>query len=340
MQVFLSTVIRGAPVDEGGELISLDWETKRVLARVPVSPPPPMVSDENTRGGCRGGRGIVVFPNEIFVATYHTLLGFTWDLKLTRMITHNNFSGLHELKRVDDGMWVTSTPLGATIKVDLQGKVLDQWWAHDDPVVHREFGVNSLELDKNADNRLAVVEDTGKSKLHLNNVEFHDGRVYVSLNNHGAVLRLFPTEVVAHRPELKGCHNGLITPGGELLLNNSHHHTLIVFDLRTGEIRRQLDLARLSGMEKLLAANRYKGVPLRARLWNFVIRKRLSRPLFNRGMCVLDASRVLIGVSPASVLEIDYQSGKLLDLCQVSDAVNECVHGLEAIPSLDNPLAR
>jgi hypothetical protein len=335
MRVFVSTVLRGAPIERGGELLALDWEKKQILHRTFVAPPPPTVADTNTRGGFRGGRGIVVLPDELLVATYHTLLGFTWDLRPTRQITHNNFSGLHELKRVDDGIWVTSTPLGAVIKVGFDGQTLAEWWAHDDPVIQKEFHAPVLSLDKKADNRLAVVEDATKSKLHLNNVECHKGRVYVSLNNHGAVVRLFPTEVIAHRPEFKGCHNGVVTDHDELLLNDSHHHTVIVFDLPTGAIKRTINLADFAEVQKLLAATRYKNVPWHIRLRNFLIRKRMSRPLFTRGMCLLDDRRVLIGVSPASVLEIDFHAGRLLSLFQLSDAVNDCVHGLEAVPSVD-----
>jgi hypothetical protein len=335
MKVFVSTVLRGAPIERGGELLVLDWDKKKVLGRTFVAPPAPTVSDTNTRGGFRGGRGIVVLPDELFVATYHTLLGYTWDLKPTRHISHHNFSGLHELKLVPDGIWASSTPLGAVIKVGLDGQPLAEWWAHDDPVIQQEFHAPVLTIDKKADNRLAVVEDASKSKLHLNNVEFHNGRVYISLNKHGAVVRLFPTEIIAHRPEFKGCHNGLVTAGEELLLNDSHHHTVIVFDLHTGAIKRTINLADFAEVQKLLAASRYKNVPWHIRLRNFLIRKRMSRPLFTRGMCLLDDRRALIGVSPASVLEIDFQAGKLLSLFQLSDAVNDCVHGLEAVPSVD-----
>lgn len=337
MRVFISTVVRGAPIKRGGELISLDWESGRVLARTPIVLPPPMVDDSNTRGGFRGGRGIVVLPDELFVASYHTLLGFDHDLKPTRTITNNNFSGVHELKLVKDGIWVSSTPLGAILKVDFKGLQVAEWWAHDDPVVQKQFGVSPLDLNKQQDNRLAVVEDETKSKLHLNNVDEHNGRLYVSFNNHGAVLRLFPTEVVAHRPELKGCHNGLVTNGGELLLNNSHHHAIIVFDLKTGDVRREINLAAFPEVKPLLQARHYRNVPWTIRFRNFLNRKRMSRSMFTRGMCLLDDARVLVGVSPASVLEIDYKEGRLLKLVQLSDGINECVHGLEAVPSLDYP---
>ncbi len=37
MHVFLSTVIRGAPLERAGELIALDWDSKRVLGRAPLA---------------------------------------------------------------------------------------------------------------------------------------------------------------------------------------------------------------------------------------------------------------------------------------------------------------
>ena len=334
-KVFLSTVVRGAPMEQAGELIALDWDRKQVLGRVPIFPTNPAIDDPNTRGGGRGGRGIVLLRNELFVANYHTLQGFDYDLKPTRTITNHNFAGLHELKLVSDGIWASSTPLGAVMKVDFTGKVLQEWWAHEDAVVQKEFSPAPLDVDKQKDNRLAYLEDF--SKLHLNNVEVHDGKVYVCFNNHGAVLRLFPTKVVAHDPALKGCHNGLVTEDDEILINDSHRHTFIVFDLHTGHVKRKIDLSQFPEVRKLAEARGFKAVPWHIRLRNFIIRKRMARPLFTRGMCRLDQSRVLLGVSPATVLEVDYKQGKLLSMMQLADSPNECVHGLEAAPSVDFP---
>lgn len=335
MRVFLSTVVRGAPLEQGGEVIALDWGTKQVLQRAPIYPRNPTFDDPNTRGGGRGGRGIAILPNELFVASYHTLHGFDHQLRPTRTITNHNFAGLHEVKPVADGIWISSTPLGNVMKIDFAGQVVQQWWAHDDPLVQQHFAPDPIAIDKTKDNRLAYLEDF--SKLHLNNVEVHAGRVYVCFNHHGAVLRLFPTEIVAHDPSLKGCHNGLVTEADEILVNDSHHHTLIVFDLVSGRIKRRIDLARFPEVAQLARASGFKHVPWSVRLRNFVMRKRMSRPLFTRGMCRIDERRVLLGVSPATVLEVDYQSGNLLDLCQIGDSPNECIHGLEAVPSIENP---
>ena len=335
MRVFLSTVVRGAPIKSAGEVIALDWDKKKVLRRVPIFPPPPWNDDPNSRGGGRGGRGMVLLRDEILVASYHTLHGFDYDLNPTRTITNHNFAGLHEIKLVEDGIWTSSTALGCVQKVDFTGVTRDAWWAHDDPVVQKEFAPEPLPVDKNKDNRIAYLEDF--SKLHLNNVEVSDGRVYVCFNNHGAVLRLFPTEIVSRDPALKGCHNGLLTRDGEMLLNDSHHHTIVVLDLKSGRIKDRINLIEFPEVAAIAAASKIKDVPPWVRLRNFIIRKRMTRPLFTRGMCLLDDSRVLVGVSPASVLEVDYKRGKLLSLMQLSNSANECVHGLEAVPSADFP---
>ncbi|MBI3853516.1 MAG: hypothetical protein HY298_24985 [Verrucomicrobia bacterium] len=335
MRVYLSTVVRGAPAGQAGELIALDWKSKKVLGRAPLAPTNPPLDDPNPRGGGRGGRGIVLLREELFVATYHSLHGFDHALRPTRIITNHNFAGLHELKLVDDGIWASSTALGAVLKVGFDGRVLQSWWAHEDPVIREKFSALPFTVEKDKDNRLAYLN--GFSKLHLNNVEVHKGQVYVCFNNHGAIIRLFPTTVIAHDPELKGCHNGLVTDDEEVLLNDSHHHVVVVFDLHTGHVKRRINLADFPEVARLKHLRGCRDIGWRARLQNFVMRQRVARPLFTRGMCLLDASRILVGVSPATVLEIDYKQGRLLDLCQLSNSANECIHGLEAAPSVDFP---
>ncbi|MEI6083016.1 MAG: hypothetical protein WCS70_01805 [Verrucomicrobiota bacterium] len=328
MHVFFSTVVRGAPMEVAGELIMVEWGTKKILHRVPIFPAYPAVDDRNTRGGGRGGRGIVLLRDELFVASYHSLHGFDYNLNPTRIITHPNFAGLHELALVEDGIWTSSTALGQVQKIDFAGQTIQEWWAHDDPVVLKEFAPEPFAVDKTADNRLAYLEDF--SKLHLNNVAVHDGRVYVCFNHHGAVLRLFPTEIVSRDPALKGCHNGLVTDANELLINDSHHHTVVVLDLATGQVKKRINLIEFPIVAKLAEASQLKSVTPWVQFRNFVMRKRMTRPLFTRGLCLLDDSRILVGISPASVLEINYKTGELIDRFTLSTSANECVHGLAA----------
>ena len=54
----------------------------------------------------------------------------------------------------------------------------------------------------------------------------------------------------------------------------------------------------------------------------------VSRPIFVRGFCETPNGNILVGISPAAILELDWKSGELVDFFTYSDAVGVCVHGL------------
>ncbi len=135
MTVYFSTVVRAAPQKNGGEIIKVDWESKRVIAREAIVPSHPAVHDPNPRGSTRGGRGILIDGDEIFVASYHSLLVMDHDLKLKRRISHPLFANLHELAWDAQDIWAASTDIDVAIKVNRAGKTLDSWFPREDPVV-------------------------------------------------------------------------------------------------------------------------------------------------------------------------------------------------------------
>ncbi len=57
---------------------------------------------------------------------------------------------------------------------------------------------------------------------------------------------------------------------------------------------------------------------------------RPGRELFVRGLA-LHKDRLFVGMSPASIMEIDWKTKKLLDAYRYSTNVNACVHGLEVV---------
>ena len=111
MHVYFSTVIRQAPLSAGGEVVKLDWINKKVLAVQPIVPTHPPVSATNTRGGTRGGRGILTPNGEVIVASYHSLHSFDLDLNPFRRISNSTFSNLHEICNQDNSIWSTSTEI-------------------------------------------------------------------------------------------------------------------------------------------------------------------------------------------------------------------------------------
>ena len=135
MHIYFGTVVRAAPVKEGGSLFKLDWDTKTVMAEVPNVPiAPTLYHDPNARGNVRGCRGIVVANDEVIAADYHTLNIFDRDLNKKRSLTHGLTVGLHESHGVDQSIWVTSTAIDAALKLRLaDGELEESFWPREMP---------------------------------------------------------------------------------------------------------------------------------------------------------------------------------------------------------------
>ncbi len=66
MFIYFGTVVRAAPVKEGGSLFKLDWDTKTIIGEVPNVPiAPTLYHDPNARGNVRGCRGIRLVNDEV-----------------------------------------------------------------------------------------------------------------------------------------------------------------------------------------------------------------------------------------------------------------------------------
>jgi hypothetical protein len=337
MIVYFSTVIRAAPIPQGGELVALDWERKTIVARHAVIPGDPPLCDPNPRGGTRGGRGILIRNGEVLVASYHTLHSFDRNLRPTRELSNPLFANLHEMCWDGDNIWSSSTAIDAAVKISADGAPLDAWWAREDPVVARRFEISPLEIDKRADNRATFVDvgNTAPGHVHLNAVTLFDGHPVVVLNRYGCIVRLYPTEVLFEDPLLQGCHNLVVTPDGHLLINNSRNRSLDVFSAK-GRLVCRHKLDKFPIVRSILRKHRWQrtqswlarhGQPRRLfqRLFTAAV---MSRPVFVRGLCLTPGHSVLVGISPAAILELDWKSGRLIDQFIHATDVCVCVHGL------------
>lgn len=315
MDVYFTTVVRMAPHTEGGEIVRLDWDTKKVLARDPMVPTDPWVDDPNPRGNARGGRGIVQVGRRLFAALYHSVRVFDRELNDLGRISNNLFVGLHEMSLSGDALWVASTAIDAAIKVDLEGSLIGDWWARENRNLQERFELEPMRIDKNADNRLLWLEQKvtrHPSHTHLNAVTPHNGDLYVLLNRFGAVYDITADRLVLADERLAGCHN-LAFVGEAMLINDSRGSGLMVYD-RRGSLERRIDLLEFPEIKAL-----------RDKVRDANLQK---RPVFVRGLGAVNDRRVLLGISAATVVEIDLYTGELVDLFQYSPDVAVCVHGL------------
>lgn len=347
MIVYFSTIVRKASLDRGGELVKLDWTTKRICGRTPMVPADPDVHDPNPRGNTRGGRGILLDNGNIYAAAYHTIHVFDNELTPRGAVSNFLFAGLHELCWDEGHLWTASTGIDAAIKVERGGRIVDEWWPREDPLLSRRFQLSPLGIDKTADNRVRHVatRNNAPGHVHLNAVAMLHGRPLVLLNRLGCVVRLRPTEVLIEDPTLRGAHNLLVTPDHQLLINDTLNRNVRVYDEK-GSLRRRFDLRRLAPVRRILHRHKMRDVgiwlarfgrprPLFNRLFGQLT---AARPVFVRGLASTGHGTVLVGVSPATILEIDLKTGKLVDFFNYSRNINCCIHGIACEAAVESPM--
>ncbi|MFB6097517.1 MAG: hypothetical protein ABEK84_00065, partial [Salinibacter sp.] len=180
----LGTVVRAAPIAEGGELVLLDWDTKTAEAKVPIRPREPTIEeDPNPRGNGRGCRGIRQVDDQLVASTYHTLELYDVHLNRVDALRDGLMVGLHEIAVTDRGtVWVTSTAIDAAVEYDAEtGERVRAYWPREMADFQDALGLDPLDIDKAADNRLRFLDPSAtdsESHLHLNAVEVHDGSLY------------------------------------------------------------------------------------------------------------------------------------------------------------------
>jgi hypothetical protein len=319
MIVYFNTVKRKRPVKEGGEMVKLSWRLKKVLKQIPIFPTQPdILNDPNPRGNSRGGKGIIITDKELFVGTYHTILVFDFDLNLKRTITNNLFVNIHEMCWDQKNIWVSSTTIDCAILINQMGETLKTFWPREEPLLQEQLGLFPMQIDKNSDNRLKHIHSQLGQKAghtHLNSVTKHGRSTYVLLNRLGTVVKIEPeVNLVINTPLVIGAHSLVISSNGaRMILCSSFKHSILFFNLKTGRLEKSIDLLDFKEVAEL--HERFPDQPF-------------NKSIFVRGLEVIDSRRILIGVSPATILEIDIEKDKLLDLYQFSNDVGDAIHGL------------
>lgn len=319
MIVYFDTVRRKRPVEKGGELVQLDWSTKKVLKKMPIFPTDPDVKyDPNPRGNSRGGKGIIINEEEIFVGTYHTILVFDFFLNLKRKITNNLFSNIHEMCFSGENIWVSATAIDCAVKVNREGKTIKTWWPREEKVLQDKYGLWPMDIDKTVDNRLKFLHlevEKKESHTHLNSVTKYREQTYVLLNRQGAVVQVKPTvKIVLEDILICGGHSPVVSGDGkQMILCSSFRKEILFYHLEKGKLIKKINLL---DFEKIVDLHKkHPDQPF-------------NRSIFVRGLEIIDPNRILVGVSPASILEIDINRNKLLDFYQYSFDVGDAVHGL------------
>ena len=311
-RVFATTVLRESGHALTGYLLELDWRIGAVRRSLPI-PVDTRHPLWNGRGGNRGGRGLAVHDGVLYVATAMSVLMYDTELQFIGELASPYLCGLHELFAEPDGLWCTSTVHDLIVKIDYQGRMLDQWWGSESPALQRalRYEGRALNLDLKFPTGTFEAEYDRycqEERLHVNTVWRHDGELYVLACRKNALIRIRPEPetIILEDPALGSPHNGILTPDGRVLINDTINQRLRIYDRQTGQCEKTIEtIVRQEGRSS-----------------QFV------RVGWQRGLAHAEGSIYLVGTSPAAVFEVDIDSGRIGRLCVIDQDVRHCIHGL------------
>jgi hypothetical protein len=333
-EILFSTVFRYAPIDQAGELVKLDWDKKQVVNKTSVAPKTLQFVDPNPRGNSRGGRGIAVVDDKVIVAGYCELQVYDLSLNPLYNITNNFMSGLHEVfHESGQRLWVTSTTLNAALLIDIQtGELLDQVWVQEIPEFQERWYLTPRNLNKNEDNRIRFINknlERDSSHLHFNAVSVWKGDLFGLFNRYGAVVNLRRNKVILEDRHIFGAHNLIILDDGTIFINDTRNQGVNIYNM-DGVLKKRINLLPFHRARNQV--RQYKLTTPFRKLGGKIgfSQPEIVMPFFVRGMDIKE-DLLFIGISPAAILCLNWQTGKLVDVFNYSDDTKIAVHGLKLV---------
>lgn len=356
LKVFFGTVIRAAPLLHAGELVKIDWNTKEVESVVIIRPKnPDILYDPNLRGNTRGCRGIEFIEEQIIAANYHTLEFYTENFEYVKSLSNDLMVDNHEIYLTGkNNILVASTGIDSLLNIDLTtGKLVKAYYPREMEFFQKTFNLEPMDFDKNADNRTIFVDKNvtkHPSHVHLNVGRKWNGDIYALFNSFGAVVNLTKEEVVIQNDDLIGAHNMVFTEEGICFVNNTKDVSIYIIDIKNKEFIKKIDirdfkwskavekdLKKVDPMQK--PSQKFYRFLARSKFFTKVKRKllpnkhflkyntRVAKSFFVRGLDIIE-DYIFVGISPASILCINWKTNELVDVYKYTDDIKVAVHGL------------
>lgn len=314
MKVAFTTVIRGADnFVRSGRIIEMDLSSSEIIMSMNLPDKGEIVGQ---RGGSRGGRGIQVFNDKIFVAIYDRILVYDRNWRQLSEIRHPHVVGHHEIRVDINGIWCCSTLTDAIVMLDFKSNALFEWWASEDDGFVTWTNSKLVKWDRSVDyssyHDISGHELHPNKQFHLNNVCRFNQTVYAFDANNSALFAVWPKfKPVVINPAWDHAHNVCLR-GRDVLVNNSARKTF--------EAWRIPGTFTFGPWRKPFLLQRVEIFPGEHKASQF------SQSGWVRGRIDVGWNEFIVGSNPASLFHI--KDHKVINSWNISDNINEAIHGL------------
>lgn len=328
MKIWFTTVVRGAEIEKGGSLFELDTVSRKIKLIKKIIPTSPDVIDANPRGSSRGGRGIQIINEEVFVANYHTIEVFNKSGHFLRKFSNKIFAGIHEISRKENNLLISSTSNDLVIETDIYGKTVNIFEPRNNPIFQKELSILGNKIDLESDQRLVHLSSDSFSSghIHLNCVSFIQGNIYALLNREGSIIDLTNNKVFLRHQSLIGSHN-IEFFNEHFWVNNTLNGSLLKIN-KEGVIKDDIKIAEMCFGSLGSSVARVNYLARRFLQKTFKTNQVIGRPFFMRGLAPLSNNLLCIGTSPATLILFDEGRNFIVDYFKIESNVNHCIHGI------------
>ncbi len=249
------------------------------------------------------------------------------------------------------------------------GEIIQAYFPRERWSFQNEFNLKAMDIDKKKDNRLNFLKSDEfrkkHSHLHLNTIAIWNDDLYALFNKFGAIVNLTKGTVLIEDSTLVRGHNLVFVDDNKCIVNGSFDHTVNIYDVNKADLIRQIHIPQLLGedfddldldenrnrssriryylkilRQKIMDSRLAEGMmrPYFGRILHYIreARKRkenllptyAAAPCFVRGLDYIRGS-LFVGISPATILQIDYETGELIDFFKYADDIRIAIHGLK-----------
>ena len=307
-KLIATSVVRGSQQGEShGGVFTVDFEIQDGAQHVDWNTD---AIDWEGRGADRGLRGITFDGDDIYIAASDELFVYDRDFTMLRSYKNRYLKHCHEICRVENRIFLTSTGFDSLLAFNLESRKFD--WGFQLQKPYNDW--SGFAFDPQSESGPRPVND-----LHINMVYMDTTGIYVSGLRTNALLHIndrMEVSAVCNLPG--GTHNARPWKGG------------VIFNDTASDCVRYVGR---DGAEKAYQIHSYDEADI---VFAGIDDSKVARQAFGRGLCPIDDRFIAAGSSPSTITLYDTEMNQKVGFVNLSMDIRNAIHGLEVWPYDDD----